>query len=153
MTSNSDYTNIFETKIMVFDFDGVIIDSAEVKVDEYRNLFSQFTKNEATLNKIINIYRNSAGIPRETTLKKVFKKVLDKAISNQEVENLSLDYSKKIFQRLETILPLKGFLEYIAIHKEINKHIVPMIERETPFLINYMNDLITETSLNCNGGK
>jgi len=124
MTSNSDYTNIFETKIMVFDFDGVIIDSAEVKVDEYRNLFSQFTKNEATLNKIINIYRNSAGIPRETTLKKVFKKVLDKAISNQEVENLSLDYSKKIFQRLETILPLKGFLEYIAIHKEINKHII-----------------------------
>ena len=124
MTSNSDHTNIFETKIMVFDFDGVIIDSTEVKVDEYRNLFSQFTKNEVTLNKIINIYRNSAGIPRETTLKKVFKKVLDKAISNQEVENLSLDYSKKIFQRLETILPLKGFLEYIAIHKEINKHII-----------------------------
>ena len=124
MTSNSDYTHIFETKIMVFDFDGVIIDSTEVKVDEYRNLFSQFTKNEATLNKIINIYRNSAGIPRETTLKKVFKKVLDTTISNQEVENLSLDYSKKIFQRLETILPLKGFLEYIAIHKEINKHII-----------------------------
>jgi len=124
MTSNSDYTHIFETKIMVFDFDGVIIDSTEVKVDEYRNLFSQFTKNEVTLNKIINIYRNSAGIPRETTLKKVFKEVLDKTISDQEVENLSLDYSKKIFQRLETILPLKGFLEYIAIHKEINKHII-----------------------------
>ena len=124
MTSNSDQTNIFETKIMVFDFDGVIIDSTEVKVDEYRNLFSQFTKNEATLNKIINIYRNSAGIPRETTLKKVFKEVLDKTLSNQEVENLSLDYSKKIFQRLDAIEPLKGFLEYLAIHKETNKHII-----------------------------
>ena len=49
MKLNSDCTNIFETKIMVFDFDGVIIDSSEVKTDEYRNLFSQFTKNEATL--------------------------------------------------------------------------------------------------------
>ena len=124
MTSNSDYTNFFETKIMVFDFDGVIIDSTEVKVDEYRNLFSQFTKNESTLNKIINIYRNSSGIPRETTLKKVFKEVLDKTLSNQEVENLSLNYSKQIFQRLEAIAPLKGFLEYLAIHKEINKHII-----------------------------
>ena len=124
MTLNSDYTNIFETKIMVFDFDGVIIDSTEVKVDEYRNLFSQFTKNEDTLNKIISIYRNSAGIPREITLKKVFKEVLDKTVSNQEVENLSLDYSKQIFQRLEAIEPLKGFLEYLAIHKEINKHII-----------------------------
>jgi HAD superfamily hydrolase (TIGR01549 family) len=109
---------------MVFDFDGVIIDSTEVKVDEYRNLFSQFTKNEATLNEIINIYRNSAGIPRETTLKKVFKEVLGKTLSNQEVENLSLDYSKQIFQRLEAIEPLKGFLEYLTIHKKINKHII-----------------------------
>ena len=124
MTLNSDYTNIFETKIMVFDFDGVIIDSTEVKVDEYRNLFSQFTKNETTLNEIINIYRNSAGIPRETTFKKVFKEVLDKTISNQEVKNLSSDFSKQIFRRLETLEPLKGFLKYLAIHKEINKHIL-----------------------------
>ena len=124
MKSNSDRNNIFETKIMVFDFDGVIIDSAEVKIDEYRNLFSQFTKNETTLNEIINIYKNSAGIPRETTLKKVFKVVLDKTISNQEVEDLSLDFSKRIFQRLETIEPLKGVLEYLTIHREVNKYII-----------------------------
>ena len=124
MKSNSDRSNIFETKIMVFDFDGVIIDSAEVKIDEYRNLFSQFTKNETTLNEIINIYKNSAGIPRETTLKKVFKVVLDKTISNQEVEDLSLDFSKRIFQRLETIEPLKGVLEYLTIHREVNKYII-----------------------------
>ena len=124
MKSNSDHNNIFETKIMVFDFDGVIIDSAEVKIDEYRNLFSQFTKNETILNEIINIYKNSAGIPRETTLKKVFKVVLNKTISKQEIENLSLDFSKLIFYRLEAIEPLKGLLEYLAIHKEINKHII-----------------------------
>jgi len=109
---------------MVFDFDGVIIDSTEVKIDEYRNLFSQFTKNKTTLNEIINIYKNSAGIPREITLKKVFKETLGKTISNQEVENLSLDYSKQIFRRLEAIEPLKGFLEYLAIHKGLNKHII-----------------------------
>ena len=124
MKSNSDRSNIFETKIMVFDFDGVIIDSAEVKIDEYRNLFSQFTKNETTLNEIINIYKNSAGIPRETTLKKVFKVVLNKTISNQEVENLSLDFSKRIFRRLEAIEPLKGVLEYLTIHREVNKYII-----------------------------
>ena len=124
MVPKSDHTNIFETKIMVFDFDGVIIDSTEVKIDEYRNLFSQFTKNKTTLNKIIKIYKNSAGIPRETTLKKVFKEVLGKTISNQEVENLSSDFSKRIFRRLETIELLKGFLEYLTIHKEINKHII-----------------------------
>jgi HAD superfamily hydrolase (TIGR01549 family) len=109
---------------MVFDFDGVIIDSTEVKIDEYRNLFSQFTKNETTLNGIINIYKNSVGIPREITLKKVFKEALGKTISNQEVENLSLDYSKQIFRRLEAIEPLKGFLEYLAIHQGLNKHII-----------------------------
>ena len=103
MKSNSDRSNIFETKIMVFDFDGVIIDSAEVKIDEYRNLFSQFTKNETTLNEIINIYKSSAGIPRETTLKKVFKVVLDKTISNQEVEDLSLDFSKQFFKDLKPL--------------------------------------------------
>lgn len=124
MKSNSDHNNIFETKIMVFDFDGVIIDSAAVKIDEYRKLFFQFTKNETTLNEIINIYKNSAGIPRETTLKKVFKVVLNKTISNQEIENLSLDFSKRIFYRLEAIEPLKGVLEYLTIHREVNKYII-----------------------------
>jgi len=124
MKSNLECTKIFETKVMVFDFDGVIIDSWDAKTDEYRNLFSQFTKNETTLSEIINIYKNSAGIPRETTLKKVFKEVLDKTISNQEVENLSLDYSKQIFRRLKSIQPLRGALEYLAIHKGINKYII-----------------------------
>jgi len=124
MTLNSDYTNLFKTKIMIFDFDGVIIDSTKIKIEEYRNLFSQFTKNKTTLNEITNIYKNSAGIPRETTLKKVFKEVLAINISNHEVDNLSLDFSKQIFRRLETIEPLKGFLEYLAIHKKINKHII-----------------------------
>lgn len=124
MTSNSDHTNIFEARIIVFDFDGVIIDSNGVKIEEYRNLFSQFTKNQTTLDEIIKIYKNSAGIPREVTLKKVFKEIFDKTISSQEVENLSSDFSKQIFRRLETIEPLKGFLEYLAIHKEINKHII-----------------------------
>ena len=124
MTSNSDHTNIFEARIIVFDFDGVIIDSNGVKIEEYRNLFSQFTKDQTTLDEIIKIYKNSAGIPREVTLKKVFKEIFDKTISSQEVENLSSDFSKQIFRRLETIEPLKGFLEYLAIHKEINKHII-----------------------------
>jgi HAD superfamily hydrolase (TIGR01549 family) len=35
-----------------------------------------------------------------------------------------LDYSKQIFRRLEAIEPLKGFLEYLAIHKGLNKHII-----------------------------
>ena len=41
MRSSQDYPNTFEAKIMIFDFDGVIIDSMDVKVDEYKNLFSQ----------------------------------------------------------------------------------------------------------------
>jgi HAD superfamily hydrolase (TIGR01549 family) len=124
MTTKSERSNIFETRIMVFDFDGVIIDSNEVKIDEYRNLFSQFTKNKTNLDEIIKIYKSSAGIPRETTLKKIFIEILGKTISNREVENLSSDFSKQIFRRLEVIEPLNGFLEYLAIHKEVNKHII-----------------------------
>jgi len=109
---------------MVFDFDGVIIDSMNVKVDEYKILFSQFTKDESILNEIADIYKNSIGIPREITLKKVFNEVLDQNISDQEVENLSQFYSKAIFSRLETIKPLNGFLDYLTLHKEVNKHII-----------------------------
>ena len=74
MRSSQDYPNTFEAKIMIFDFDGVIIDSMDVKVDEYKNLFSQFTKDESILNEIVGIYKNSIGIPREITLKKVLEK-------------------------------------------------------------------------------
>jgi HAD superfamily hydrolase (TIGR01549 family) len=124
MGLNSDYSNIFEAKIMIFDFDGVIIDSMNVKTNEYKLLFSQFTKEETILNEIVGIYKNSIGIPREITLKKVFNDFLNKNLTEQEVEDLSLAYSKAIFRRLETAKPLGGFLEYLTLHKEINKHII-----------------------------
>ena len=140
MTSNSDLTNIFEARIMVFDFDGVIIDSNGVKVDEYRKLFSKFTKNKTTLDEIIKIYKKSAGIPREITLKKVFKEILGKTISNQEVENLSSEFSAQIFRRLKAIDPLNGFLEYLAIHKQITKHIISGApDSDVSYLIKMLN--------------
>ena len=124
MNPNPDYSNIFEAKMMIFDFDGVIVDSMNVKVDEYKILLSQFTKDELVLNRIEEVYRNSMGIPREVTLKKVFDEILGRNISAQEIENLSQAYSKAVFERLEAVKPLSGFLEYLALHKEVTKHII-----------------------------
>ena len=124
MRSRPDCSNSFETKVMIFDFDGVIIDSMGVKIDEYSNLFSQFTKDESTLNKIVGIYKNSIGVPRETTFKKVFIEIFNKSISNREIRQLSQQYSQAIFRRLADFKPLNGFLEYLTIHKKINKYII-----------------------------
>mgnify|MGYP003984582455 CR=1 FL=1 len=55
MGLNSDYSNIFEAKLIIFDFDGVIIDSMNVKTNEYKLLFSQFTKEETILNEKFKI--------------------------------------------------------------------------------------------------
>ena len=50
------------------------------------------------------------------------------------------DFSKQIFLRLETIEPLKGFLEYLTIHKEINKHIISGApDSDVTYLIKKLN--------------
>ncbi len=56
-------------------------------------------------------------------------KIVDK-LDNLYVLNLNSDKEIK--------------LKYL---KEIDKHIIPMVEQELPFLINYMNDLISETKI------
>ena len=122
MTHNLPYKT--EIKVLIFDFDGVIIDSMSVKVDEYKKLMSEFTNDEGKIDKIVQIYKNSIGIPRETTLKKVFKEVLSKNILTVEVDELSRKYSQRIFKRLESLKPLDGFLEYITLHQQLKKHII-----------------------------
>ena len=124
MKSGRDCPNIFGIKVMIFDFDGVIIDSMKVKVSEYRRLYSQFTKDESLLNEIAVIYENSIGLPREATFKKVFKDILKKSISDQEIERFSKEYSQAIFSRLNNVNPVNGFLEYLDTHKKLSKYVL-----------------------------
>ena len=55
MTHNLPYKT--EVKVLIFDFDGVVIDSMSVKVDEYKKLMSEFTNDEAKIDKIVQIYK------------------------------------------------------------------------------------------------
>ena len=104
-------------KIFIFDLDDTII-YYPFGIVKYENI-----KIDETLSMLLNNLKSPKIIYSNGTYDHV-KEVLDKTLSNREVENLSLDYSKQIFRRLEAIEPLKGFLEYLAIHKEINKHII-----------------------------
>ena len=96
----------------------------KVKVSEYRSLYSQFTKDESLLNEIAVIYENSIGLPREVTFKKVFKDILKKSISDQEIERFSKEYSQAIFSRLNNVNPVNGFLEYLDTHKKLSKYVL-----------------------------
>lgn len=76
-------------KNIIFDFDGVILDSIPVKTEAFRNLFKAFPKDE--VNKLIEYHILNGGKSRYLKIEYFFNEILDKPINKKEI----LEYADK----------------------------------------------------------
>ena len=96
--------NIKEIKNIIFDFDGVIIDSMEVRVKGINKVFSEYDKE--ALDKFIEYYRYNAGLSKFIKIKYFYNNILGKDITEEKV-NL---YSKKLSEIMRLKLSSKSVL-------------------------------------------
>ena len=87
-------------KSIIFDFDGVILDSNKIKSNAFTKLFKDKNKNQENLDMIIRYHKDNMGISRNKKIKFYYENILKQKITNKEVDKIASDYSKLVFNKI-----------------------------------------------------
>ncbi|HED7339548.1 TPA: HAD family hydrolase [Campylobacter coli] len=90
--------NIENIKNIIFDFDGVILDSVELKTQAFAELFQEFPKNK--VQELLEFHVQNGGISRYCKIQYFFENILCEEISDKEISNYAKSYSQLTKERL-----------------------------------------------------
>ena len=110
-------------KNIIFDFDGVILDSVPVKTEAFIKLFKGYDK--SYINKLVHYHELNGGKSRYIKIKYFFEELLNTKISDSDVLKYAHSYSKltKIELSKQKYL-ITETINFIRKHyKEYNMHI------------------------------
>lgn len=79
-------------KNIIFDFDGVILDSVPVKTEAYRLLFKDYHKD--IVRKMVDYHELNGGISRYKKVKYFFNDLLNQTISENDIIKFANKYSE-----------------------------------------------------------
>jgi phosphoglycolate phosphatase-like HAD superfamily hydrolase len=98
-------------KGIIFDFDGVIAESVQVKTDAFATLYEQYGDN--IVNKVIEHHEANGGMSRFEKIKLYHESYLKKVINNNEVEELATRFSELVVKKVIDSPYVPGVLDYI----------------------------------------
>lgn len=112
------------TKTILWDFDGVILDSMKIKGDGFVELFKAY--NNVCLIQMERYHYSHGGVSRFEKIKYFYKEILDKPISEDTVTQLADEFSniidKKLNNKKNLIKETVDFIKHN--YQKYNFHIV-----------------------------
>lgn len=117
-------------KNIIWDFDGVILDSLQTKKFAFRKLFSDFSRKE--VKELISYHENNLGVSRFDKINYFFEKVIAKKTSKNKIKDYLTKYSKLTRNELsKKKYIIKQTIEFIKLYKnDYNMHIASGAEEK-----------------------
>ncbi len=103
-------------KAFFFDFDGVIVDSVDIKTQAFGELFKDY--GEEVVEKVVNYHLNNGGVSRYEKFKYYYKNILNKEITAEIIDDLDKSYSQLVVKKVVDAPFIKGAIDFI---KKINQ--------------------------------
>ena len=97
-------------KAIIFDFDGVICESVEVKTEAFRQLFLDYPKH---LDEIMRYHIINGGIGRFVKFKFIYENILKKELTPQHSEYLGRRFTELAYQGVVDAPFVKGAKEFL----------------------------------------
>tara|TARA_B110000116_G_C16763635_1_gene549718 strand:+ start:36 stop:737 length:702 start_codon:yes stop_codon:yes gene_type:complete len=85
-------------KVLVFDFDGVLADSVEVKTEAFAQIYSEY--GEDVINNVIDHHRENGGMSRFEKFKFYHKEFLNKVLSEKELIKMANKFSGLVVKKV-----------------------------------------------------
>ncbi len=125
-------------KTIIFDFDGVILDSLNAKTDAFYQMYVPFGIEIAE--KVKKYHLLNGGVSRYEKFKFWHKNYLNKDISKNEIDNLSDEFSELVVEKVINSKQVKGSIEFIKKYsKSLNFFIITGTpQKEIEFIVNQL---------------
>jgi len=111
--------NLNKYKVFFFDFDGVIVDSLNIKTKAFGELFARY--GEQVSNEVMEYHRNNGGVSRYEKFRYYYKNLLNKEINQRIIDRLDKDYSKLVVKKVIAAPYIKGALLFIGKLNQMKK--------------------------------
>ena len=97
-------------KCVVLDMDGVILDSEEIKISCFSDLFRDFPRQLEAIDQFNREYR---GIPRRKKFVHILKNILHEEPSETRLQNLHSRYSETVLKKMKGVSLITGVDELL----------------------------------------
>lgn len=104
-------------EVIIFDFDGVICDSVNVKTEAFALMYSKY--GEDIVSQVVKFHHAHGGISRYEKFRHFHKEFLGVSLTDEELLRMGEDFSSLVLQKVIQAPYLSGVLEFIqSIYKE-----------------------------------
>ena len=101
-------------KAIIFDFDGVIVESADIKTEAFGELFSAYP---GKLNEILQYHSINAGISRYVKFRYIYKRILKSKLSKAKEIELGKRFSRIVLEKIIKAPFVAGAREFLDRHR------------------------------------
>ena len=104
-------------KNIIFDFDGVLVESVDIKTAAFRELFKHIPDN---VEEITRFHIDNGGMSRFDKFRYIYARILKKLLPQYEFNKLCMDFSHLVVEKVVTVPSVKGAEEFLG--KNINRY-------------------------------
>jgi HAD superfamily hydrolase (TIGR01509 family) len=102
-------------RAIAFDFDGVLVESVDVKTRAYAHLFKEYGQD--VVSKVVGYHMKNGGISRFVKLRTIYEKILKKPLSEKKFELLSEQFSNIVVDAVVAAPWVEGAQEFLQKNK------------------------------------
>ena len=99
-------------KVLIFDFDGTITDSVDIKTQAFATLYKPYGKDIA--NKVVEYHLSHGGISRFDKFRYFHKEFLNKELSEKKIQDLAKRFSVIVIDKVVRAPYIPGAFEFIT---------------------------------------
>lgn len=114
-------------KAVIFDFDGVVLNSANIKTEAFLQMFEEYPEH---LDAIKDYHIQHQGITRYQKFEWIYTELLNKSYNEEIKEQLGEEFSTLVFQKIMETNTITGAVEFLETLQE--RKIPAFISSGTP---------------------
>jgi HAD superfamily hydrolase (TIGR01549 family) len=105
------------TKAIIFDFDGVLVESIDIKTEAFRGMF----KNEGSdiVAKVVDYHCRNMGVSRFDKFRYIYKEILNRPLTEAVFQDLCQQFARLVLDAVLNAPYVKGAQEFLANYAHI----------------------------------
>ena len=103
------------TRVIVFDFDGVIVESVDIKTRAFAELFRG--EGEDLVRQVVEYHLQNGGVSRYDKFRHIYAEMLKRPLPDQEFEALCRGFASLVLQGVVAAPYVPGALEFLQRHQ------------------------------------